>query len=283
MRKKSPKLILVEGIPGSGKSTIAKVIQRTLESQGVEHHLFLEGHPDHPADYESTAYFSTGEFNKLLRHFPEHAHILNRQVERHDDACFVPFLRPYRAGELSTNLLTVLVAHDVYELESVAVLRRLITERWRRFAAMAAAGNATFIFECCFLQNPLVVLWGKHNRKEEALAQIFTLADIVQPLDPFLIYLATGDVQNTLEEARKERPQKWVDRVSAYFSEQEWGQAEGVQGYEGIIRFHELRQPLDLEVISMMGMDALVLSAPEREWETARAKVREAVLVRFLP
>ena len=276
-----PKLILVEGVPGSGKTTIAQHIQETLEAQGVRHHLFLEGHPDHPADYEATAYFSAQEFAHLLQQFPKQEELLKRLVEQRDGACFVPFLRPYRAGEISEELLAVLGDHDVYELDSVVLHRQCITKRWESFASQAAGGEATYIFECCFLQNPLVVLWGKHNRLTQALDQVRTLSDLIRPLNPFLIYLATGDVRATLEKAREERPQAWVEHVSAYFSEQAWGIDEGVEGYEGIIRFHELRQPLDLELLSSLELDTLILNAPERNWQEARIRVQEAVLVRF--
>lgn len=49
-------LILIEGLPGSGKSTIAKMVSEILIDQGKQVQLFQEGNLDHPADYEGVVF-----------------------------------------------------------------------------------------------------------------------------------------------------------------------------------------------------------------------------------
>ena len=49
------KLILVEGLPGSGKTTTAVFVADWLKEHGMETAVFLEGSLDHPADFESVA------------------------------------------------------------------------------------------------------------------------------------------------------------------------------------------------------------------------------------
>jgi thymidylate kinase len=51
------KLILIEGLPGSGKSTTAGMAAEILKQKGIETNLFLEGNLDHPADYDGVAFF----------------------------------------------------------------------------------------------------------------------------------------------------------------------------------------------------------------------------------
>lgn len=274
------KLILVEGIPGSGKSTIAEWVHAELERAGRPCELYLEGNPAHPADYEATAYFTPAAFDDVCRRYPQGADHLHRLVERRDGACFVPYLQAARAGELSGDLLDEVGKNDIYELESVPLHRRLIAERWRAFTGRALEKEVVTVFECCFLQNPLVVLLGKHNREDDAREQVHQLADIVRPLKPVVVYLAPADVRATLERARGERPQGWVDFVSAYFSEQAWGQAQGVEGYEGMIQFHELRQQLDREILAELDLDYHVLEAPEKDWDAARAHLRRVLFDR---
>jgi DNA polymerase III delta prime subunit len=46
------RLYIFEGVPGSGKTTSAKWLKSRL---GEIAKLFLEGDPEHPADYESVA------------------------------------------------------------------------------------------------------------------------------------------------------------------------------------------------------------------------------------
>ena len=42
------KLIIVEGLPGFGKSTTAKLINEILSQNKIEVELFLEGNLNHP-------------------------------------------------------------------------------------------------------------------------------------------------------------------------------------------------------------------------------------------
>jgi thymidylate kinase len=65
------KLILVEGLPGSGKSTTASITNDILKEINVDTKLFLEGNTEHPADYEGGSYFSKTEFDQLLQQYNE--------------------------------------------------------------------------------------------------------------------------------------------------------------------------------------------------------------------
>lgn len=65
------RLILVEGIPGSGKTTLANKIKDYLENKGLTAVLFNEGDA-HPADLSWQAYLTTDEYNQLLLDYPDH-------------------------------------------------------------------------------------------------------------------------------------------------------------------------------------------------------------------
>jgi thymidylate kinase len=56
------KLILVEGLPGSGKSTTATITNEILKDLNIDTKLFLEGNAEHPADYEGGSFFTKTEF-----------------------------------------------------------------------------------------------------------------------------------------------------------------------------------------------------------------------------
>lgn len=61
------KLIMVEGLPGFGKSTTSRMIYDILTERNIEARLVLEGDVDHPADYEGTACVTEEEFGQLLQ------------------------------------------------------------------------------------------------------------------------------------------------------------------------------------------------------------------------
>ncbi len=60
------KLIIVEGLPGFGKSTTANLLYDILIEKNIDVELFLEGNLDHPADYEGVSCFNKSEFKSML-------------------------------------------------------------------------------------------------------------------------------------------------------------------------------------------------------------------------
>jgi len=64
------KLILVEGIPGSGKTTIAKKISAYFRDMGVNTITYAEGEA-HPADLGWIACIPIERYNYLLAYYPQ--------------------------------------------------------------------------------------------------------------------------------------------------------------------------------------------------------------------
>jgi hypothetical protein len=66
-----PKLILLEGIPGSGKFSAGEFVQGLLQRQGLAVRFWREGDFDHPADFEGVAGLSEGYYRELLARFSQ--------------------------------------------------------------------------------------------------------------------------------------------------------------------------------------------------------------------
>ncbi len=254
------RLILIEGVPGSGKTTLAGDVQRLLATRGVPVRLVIEGDLNHPADYEMVAHYTAQDFEGLLTRYPEERAVLETGVEVIGDDRFIPFrlLEQRASPPLSVGLLDELARHDVYETPLPATYCRLAIDRWARFVAKAQAAPEVVILESCFLQNPLTVLLAKHNvAPEEAAEHLRRLAETVAPLDPLLIYLWQPDTRATLEHAARERPADWLNFVVGYVTRQAWGQANGVRGFDGMVAFYEMRKALELYVLPDLGIDTL--------------------------
>lgn len=244
------KLILVEGLPGSGKTTTAVFIANWLQVRGVDTAVFLEGDLNHPADFESVAYLDRQEYVELLAQFPAEADFLQSQVIQEGEGYFFPYraLQQSYPG-LPELLINTLAQYEIYE-QPVPTFQRLLRRRWQRFVETAVTGNTTFIFECCFLQNPLTMLLGRHDEPiHVAEAFVLELADVVRGLRPCLIYLHPGEVRATLTRIAGERPSAWLDFVIAYHTQQGHGRAQGWQGFDGLVQFYEMRQTIELSLL----------------------------------
>ena len=268
------KLILVEGIPGSGKTTTAVFVADWLQKRGMKTAVFPEGNLDHPADFESVACLDSQEFANLKAQFPSDAAFLEKAALKDGEDIFFHYraLQQTNPG-LSAALLAALACYEIYELPA-AKFRRLLLRRWQRFAADAAAENVIYIFECCFLQNPLTMLLGRHDEPvAEANDFILELAASVQILQPRWLYLNPGDVRTTLTNVAQTRPPEWLDFVIAYHTQQGHGKAQGWQGFDGMVRFYEMRQAIELALLPQLPFPGLLVQ--HTNWTVDQSQIAD--------
>jgi hypothetical protein len=262
------KLILVEGIPGSGKTTTAQFIRNWCNQQGIVSRLYLEGDWNHPADFESVACLDQPQYAALLTRYPAHQAFLEQHVVVNGLDYFFSYrkLQHEYGQHLPDALFTELAGYEVYEL-ALEKYKRLILKRWTNFVAQTSPTNEVYIFECCFFQNLLTMLIGRHNDDiPAAKAYVAHLAALIAPLQPALIYLHPGAVQATLERVAETRPQTWKDFLIAYFTGQGYGMAHGWPGFEGVIKFYELRQAIELELFEQLPWHKLLINNAHGDW-----------------
>lgn len=271
------KLILVEGLPGSGKTTTAVFIANWLQERGVDTAVFLEGDLNHPADFESVACLDEQTYTDLLTRFPGEVDLLQSQVIQDGEDTFFRYRALQQSyPHLPESLINTLAQHEIYE-QPVPTFQRLLRRRWHRFAATAVTGDTTFIFECCFLQNPLTMLLGRHDEPVQvAEAFVLELAEVVRGLRPCLIYLNPGDVRAILSKIAGERPSAWLDFVIAYHTQQGHGRAMGWQGFDGLVQFYEMRQAIELGLLPRLPFPHLLL--PYTDWAQNQAHIARFLL-----
>jgi hypothetical protein len=263
------KLIIVEGIPGSGKTTQAVFIRELLEKKGIPNRLYCEGDLNHPADFEAIAHFTHSEYEVFLSRFSSYRQVLEQNVTVDGDDYFVSYRKlNLNAGQTQLDeMIAELAKYDVYEIPLASTYRRLVMERWRKFSISAMKTDEISIFECCFLQNPLTVLLGKHNvAVSEAIEHIHLVTASIRALHPVLIYLGQPDVRIILQRVAKERPLEWKEFLIAYFTQQGWGKARGVTGFEGVIEFYEMRSRLERKLLGQLDISKLLIENASSDW-----------------
>lgn len=267
------KLILIEGIPGSGKTSAARFVCDWLESHGKRPRLFLEGDWQHPADFESVACLDDAEYADLRAQFPAQAGFLAQHARQENGEWFFSYRQmQHEHSEQPEALFERLARFEIYNLPAEKH-QRLLLQNWRTFVAGALEQDVVYVFECCFLQNPSTTLLAYHNLPVESVRQhILALADIVSPLAPKLVYLARQDVGATLEAVRRERPPEWADFVTWYLTEQDYGKAHALSGFDGVIAFYAMRQAFELDVLQALPLSSVVI-ADDGDWDARYANL----------
>src|SRR5512133_1901326 len=224
----STKLILLEGIPGSGKSTAGEYLQSFLEKAGHCVRFWREGDFDHPADFEGVACLTGLQFQNLLTHYPGLMPLFEEQLTVRGDDHLLKYrkLQQLHPQQLPLKLIVELSGHDVYDGLTMESYCRLALQRWQDFQKTAEFSNEITILECCFLQNPLTVMLARHNADPQIVRDhILKIADIIEPLTPLVVYLQPQDVRAALHQIRSERPREWSDFVTWYLTGQAYGKA----------------------------------------------------------
>ena len=176
------KLIIIEGLPCSGKSTAAKHIADAL---GMKY--FDEGSGCHPADYEFHAFLSNTELSELSA--DEQADVLSCS-EKKSFGFIVPL------DKFSGDLFDKLLKHKIYDFLPWKAEKPVMLDKWQDFAGKALASPDRYVFNCVFLQNPMCETMMRFGF-EEILSQHFIseIYSIIQPLEPYIVYLKTDDIR----------------------------------------------------------------------------------------
>lgn len=273
---------MVEGLPGSGKSTTAHGIAAWLAGQRVEVEHFAEGRVDHPVDFEQVAVLTTEQLEALAADLAQEApgreQALRDAAERLGDGWVVRHQLP---PALPAVLVERLRQHDAYDGDVPAdVHSRVLTESWRRFghARPGAVGAPVQVWECVLLQNPVCALVARADLPVDVVtAHVAGLVDAVRDRAPALVYLDTGDPRAALERAAAERPAEWLDAVIDYHCGQGLGLRCGLEGFDGYVEFMRRRRDMELQVLESLDLPTLVVPVADGRWDEHTEVVRAFV------
>lgn len=269
------KLYLMEGLPGSGKTTTAEALTRLLQEQQINTRLHIEGDLNHPADYESVAYLTLSEWVEFQSKYAS-LDVL-RFAEVFNDYVLVSYRQWQVEQNVAEAALSFLQARDIYELP-FELHQSLILKKWEAFVAQALIANTTYIFECCFLQNPLTMGLIKYDLPEATLqAYIERIATIITPLQPVLVYVDQQDVERSFRKALQERPTEWADGFVSYYTEQAHGVNRSLLGVEGTIAILRERKALEHQLLKTLPFRVEVFGNEEFSVKARQAWVKQLI------
>ncbi|MGD8403627.1 MAG: hypothetical protein PVJ21_08195 [Anaerolineales bacterium] len=264
------KLILFEGVPGSGKTTAAINLQCFLENNRIPSCFWREGNFDHPADFEGIACLTETGYQDLVSRYPELVELFQEYTFVRGDDHLLKYrkMQHFHPQIINQTLMDELSRLDVYDGLPMDEYCRLALDRWWDFCQTTKNSNEVTLLECCFLQNSLTVLLAYHDADPQFARQhIEKMTEIIRPLNPLVIYLQPKNVNRALQYVRAERPKAWADFVTWYLTEQEYGKSHNLKGYEGVIQFYEMRQKLELEILRSLLLEQMVIEHSGQEWE----------------
>jgi len=241
------KLIIIEGLPGSGKSTTAQIVYDILKHKGINTELYSEGNYNHPADFDGVAYFNSEDFNILQQIHPKSRDVLNKIKIKYYNGYLIPYKEAIEELQMTFEgeMFNDITKNDIYELP-VEIHTELIISRWNEFVNNYINENKVVIFECCFIQNTVTVSMVKNNSsKDVTMSYINSLAEKIVPLEPVLIYVEQEDIKASFNRIVCERPKEWVEGFIDYYTNQGYGLSNNLNELDGVIQVLEARSRLE--------------------------------------
>ena len=257
-------LIIVEGLPCSGKSTAAKYIADKFNMQ-----YFDEGSGIHPADYEFHAFVQVSELQKFSH--DEQAKIIESSEKRSDG-----FVVPLSAFQ--GDMFERLFQYKIYDFLPWETEKPVMLDKWREFADNKRP-DEKYVFNCVLLQNPMCETMIRFGFSQEKSAEyIGEICSIIKPMNPAVVYLKNYTIGESVKKVVSERGDEWLNMVIDYHCNGAYGKSMGLSGFEGYIAALEERQRRELEILSDIGIDYTVLDNPQKNWEAAYRELDKMLL-----
>lgn len=248
-------LIIVEGLPCSGKSTASKYIADKFNMR-----YFDEGSGMHPADYEFHAFVQMSELQKFS--CDEQDKIIEKSQQK-SGGIIVPL------SEFQGDLFERLIQYKIYDFLPWETEKPVMLDKWREFANNRKP-DEKYVFNCVLLQNPMCETMMRFGFSREKSAEyIGEICGIIKPMNPAVVYLRNDDIGESVKKAVSERGNDWLNAVIDYHCNGAYGKSKQLNGFGGYIAALEERQRRELEILSDINIEHVVLDNPQRNWETA--------------
>jgi len=232
-------LILVEGIPGSGKTTMAEKITAYYRNRDMAVDLYPEG-PGQPVDLSWHACFPIAQYQELLKNYNAFHDEIKEVAFFDGEYTLIPFTQIQADDENLAKQWELFDLYDGLMRPSAEVLLNLLCHRWQDFSERVMQTDRRIIFESAFLQANVnrLLLWDDADTYQ-IINHHNQLIRTAECLSPVLIYLSQPDIEETVRRVADERvspESKWIDGVIAYCEKSPFGERRGLRGWKGVNR-----------------------------------------------
>ncbi|OBZ17206.1 hypothetical protein A7975_04805 [Bacillus sp. FJAT-26390] len=256
------KLILVEGLCGTGKSTLAERLHRYLVQQGISSSYYDEGAKGHPASLNWHAFFREEEYRELLERYPNTANEIRSRAIKDGGSYLLPYREVKAFSELNA-LHAELKSRELCWTDSpIATFSEftyLIQRQWARFAELASTSEKIYVLEAVFFQHQIHDLLGHYQAEDPQIEQhIHGIADQIADMHPVLIYLTHPSVREQ---------QVWISSI----------RSKPRFATEKNIRFMENRKRIELGLLDALAFPTYTIENVNLDWEDVFSKMVGAI------
>lgn len=229
------KLIFMEGLPSTGKSTNSGILLSQLNRNVINARWIHEVSRPHPTLFFYEACIEESEYHKLLEKYPSSEKLLTRLKTRRNQTIVFDLL------EIEWNYFHLLDKEVVDEIKGYDVWNFSIDqyidvalEKWEKFVEKQIQLDEVIILDSSIFQFQIytfVLAEVPFAKLETFINKIY---EIVSPLNPSLVYLYRENTEDTIDYLIKDRGLSFLERIWERDREQPYYQNRpaGAEGYK---------------------------------------------------
>lgn len=204
-------LILIEGLPGTGKTTIAKWLSKRLQDIGENVTLLLEGDERIPCDFYEKAGIPKKDFDMLCINNDDIAETLRDQAFLTENYAYL------QINKCPENIANQIRRWDMGDEKnqkiSVTDYIPCVLERLKNWVGKSTNVSGIILIDSGFLQNPINELLFRNATDNEVRTFISSISHLMKPLNPICIYLRRESAVEAISFAKAAKGKEWADRV----------------------------------------------------------------------
>jgi hypothetical protein len=261
------KIIFIEGLPGSGKTTYAKKLYQTYQNHGKKVHLYSEG-DQHPIDLAWIAIFNQRQYEDLINQFPTLKEQIESHVVKEANLYYLAYTK-IKIDASTKNFFDVCESYEIYQRNDLSEFLNIHLKRYRNFIDMHKDEDDIYIFECILIQNHINELLLKHGYKSEQIYQYFmALMEPINEVAYEILYIQQMDVQKILKRITEERRttdktlyRDWIDLVIEYLSNTPYG--SDYKDFSGCLSYFKMRLNEEVKLLEKMKNNVSIFKLDE--------------------
>ncbi len=214
------RLIMLEGLPGTGKSTNSYKLYEQMIHNGKKVHWLHEVSQPHPTLFFTESCLSKDEYHAFITKYPEIAEVMSEIAEVRKTTVGIDYEDVLRRCQKlcfknpkETKWFQELMEYDAfptsldrYEIQAL--------EKWEAFAKKAAQDeNMVFILDSSLFQYQIFTYLLKDAGYDRLSTFVQKILACLTPLNPLLIYLYRENTEDSIAYMKNQRGIKDLEHI----------------------------------------------------------------------
>lgn len=259
------KLIFVEGLPGTGKTTNAQFLQVQLQRNGYDVRWIHEVEHLHPTSFFHEACLTIAEYEDFKSKYPESGKILDSIAVVRKASVSIDLLEMEwnYADAIGNDAFEKLKQYDIWTFP-IEKYQEVTLDKWKFFVENVLREETIYIIDSSLFQFQIWRFMLKGIAYDKLQQFIEKLIEISKPLKPVLIYLYRKKVEDSIAFLEKIRGIQFMEYIQNRDKKEPYykNKLEGVEGFRDFLREYSQIASRLFSVIDCK-KEALEISAQE--------------------